>query len=162
MVDITDFRNAMSKLTSAVHVVTTDGTAGRHGFTASAVCSVTDSPPTLLVCMNSNSRSYENFVQNQILVVNTLTGHQENLSGVFSSKLSSEERFTHGEWTTLITGSPVLESALLNFDCEIEQIQTVGTHGIFICKIVAIRENDKDYHGLVYFDRTYFKIGEAM
>ena len=59
MVDVTDFRNAMSMLSAAVNVVTTDGPAGRHGFTASAVCSVTDTPPTLLVCMNTASRSYE-------------------------------------------------------------------------------------------------------
>ena len=47
MVKATDFKNAMSFLSSAVNVVTTMGDAGRHGFTASAVCSVTDTPPTL-------------------------------------------------------------------------------------------------------------------
>ena len=52
MIEATDFRDAMSLLTSAVSVVTTAGMADRHGFTASAVCSVTDTPPTLLVCMN--------------------------------------------------------------------------------------------------------------
>jgi hypothetical protein len=49
MVDTTGFRNAMALLGGAVSVITTDGPAGRFGFTASAVCSVTDSPPTLLV-----------------------------------------------------------------------------------------------------------------
>lgn len=45
MVDINGFRNAMALLGGAVSVITTDGPAGRFGFTASAVCSVTDSPP---------------------------------------------------------------------------------------------------------------------
>lgn len=49
MVDVTQFRNAMAMLGGAVSVITTDGPAGRFGFTASAVCSVTDAPPTLLV-----------------------------------------------------------------------------------------------------------------
>lgn len=40
-----DFRNAMAQLGSAITIITTDGPAGRFGFTASAVCSVTDSPP---------------------------------------------------------------------------------------------------------------------
>ena len=35
----------MARLGAAVNVVTTDGPAGRYGFTASAVCSVTDDPP---------------------------------------------------------------------------------------------------------------------
>ncbi len=46
------YRDAMARLGAAVSIVTTDGPAGRAGFTASAVCSVTDDPPTLLVCMN--------------------------------------------------------------------------------------------------------------
>lgn len=34
------FRNAMSNLAAAVNIISTDGPAGRAGFTASAVCSV--------------------------------------------------------------------------------------------------------------------------
>lgn len=38
------FRDAMVCLGAAVSVVTTDGPAGRLGMTATAVCSVSDSP----------------------------------------------------------------------------------------------------------------------
>ena len=41
------YREAMARLGAAVNVITTDGPGGRAGFTASAVCSVTDTPPTL-------------------------------------------------------------------------------------------------------------------
>ncbi len=40
------FRDAMACVGAAVNIITTDGPAGMAGFTASAVCSVTDSPPT--------------------------------------------------------------------------------------------------------------------
>jgi hypothetical protein len=53
-----DYRDAMACLGAAVNIVTTDGNAGRAGFTASAICSVTDDPPTLLVCMNRGSSAY--------------------------------------------------------------------------------------------------------
>ncbi|MPT25288.1 MAG: flavin reductase, partial [Starkeya sp.] len=46
------YREAMSRLVAAVHVITTHGAEGRAGFTATAVASVSDSPPTLLVCLN--------------------------------------------------------------------------------------------------------------
>ncbi|MFZ0024496.1 flavin reductase [Acinetobacter sp.] len=161
MVEATDFRNAMSLLTSAVNVVTTMGDSGRHGFTASAVCSVTDTPPTLLVCMNRSSRSYINFVENKVLCVNVLSTDQANLSNAFaSSKFSSEQRFEQGEWTELETGSPVLQDALVSFDCEIGQIQEVGTHTILICSIVAIQRNQED-QALVYFNRAYHQVGET-
>ncbi|ENW06223.1 hypothetical protein F933_01946 [Acinetobacter beijerinckii CIP 110307] len=160
MIESTDFKNAMSFLTSAVSVVTTTGLSGRYGFTASAVCSVTDSPPTLLVCMNKASSSHAHFVENQILTVNVLGAHHEHISKVFSSKLMPEERFKHGIWTELETGAPVLDDALVSFDCEIEQIQEVGTHTIFICPIVAIQRSQHD-QSLVYFNRAYHQVGQT-
>ena len=161
MIESTDFRNAMSLLTTAVNVITTEGEDGMHGFTASAVCSVTDTPPTLLVCMNQSSRSHTHFVDNKILSVNVLGAQHEKISNAFaSSKLSSEDRFKLGAWTTLETGSPILEDALVSFDCEIEQIQEVGTHSIFMCRVVAIKQSQQD-ESLVYFNRGYHQVGQV-
>lgn len=160
MIEATDFRNAMSQLTTAVNVVTTAGASGVHGFTASAVCSVTDTPPTLLVCMNQVSRSHAHFIENKILSVNVLGAQHKLISNAFASKLSSEERFKHGSWTTLETGAPVLADALVSFDCEIEQIQDVGTHSIFICRVVAIKQSQQN-ESLVYFNRAYHHVGEV-
>ena len=160
MIEATDFRNAMSLLTTAVNVITTRGATGVHGFTASAVCSVTDTPPTLLVCMNQSSRSHAHFIENKILSVNVLGAQHEQISNAFaSSKFSSEERFKLGSWTTLETGSPVLEDALVSFDCHIEQIQEVGTHSIFICRVVAIQQSQQE-ESLVYFNRAYHQVGQ--
>ena len=60
-VDQQTFRQGMSNLGAAVNVITTQGCAGMAGFTASAVCSVTDTPPTLLVCLNRSASVYETF-----------------------------------------------------------------------------------------------------
>ena len=160
MVEVTDFRNAMSLLTGAVNVITTTGASGRYGFTASSVCSVTDTPPTLLVCMNTASSSHAHFIENKILTVNVLGAHHQHISKAFSSKMTPEQRFACGTWTALETGAPVLEDALVSFDCQIEQIQAVGTHAIFICCIVAIQQSQHD-QGLVYFNRAYHHVGQA-
>ncbi|WP_312750585.1 flavin reductase [Psychrobacter sanguinis] len=159
MIEATNFRNAMSLLPTAVNVVTTEGLSGAHGFTASAVCSVTDTPPTLLVCMNTTSRSHGHFVENKILSVNVLGAQHEHISNTFASKLCSEQRFQQGTWTKLVTGSPVLEDALVSFDCEIEQVQEVGTHSVFMCRVVAIKQSEQD-ESLVYFNRTYHQVGQ--
>lgn len=158
MIEATDYRNAMSLLSGAVNVVTTAGTSGRHGFTASAVCSVTDTPPTLLVCINKASRSHAHFMENKIVSVNVLGAHQQPISAVFSSGMSSAERFKYGNWTELKTGAPVLEDALVSFDCAIEQFQEVGTHTILICRIVAMQHCEHG-QGLVYFKRGYHQVG---
>ena len=164
MIEATDFKNAMALLTTAVNVITTEGTSGSHGFTASAVCSVTDTPPTLLVCMNHSSRSHAHFIDNKILSVNVLGAQHEPLSNAFASTLSSEERFEQGSWSKLATGAPILEDALVSFDCEIEDIQQVGTHSIFICHVVAIKHSEQQGgadDSLVYFNRTYHQVGQV-
>ena len=141
--------------------MTTVGVSGAHGFTASAVCSVTDTPPTLLVCMNQASRSHAHFIDNKILTVNVLATEHEHISNAFaSSKFSSEQRFELGSWTELETGAPVLKDALVSFDCEIDQIQSVGTHSIFMCRVVAIQQSQQE-QGLVYFNRAYHHVGEV-
>ncbi|SPL70655.1 flavin reductase [Acinetobacter stercoris] len=161
MVETTDFRNGMSLLTGAVNVITTAGETGRFGFTASAVCSVTDDPPTLLVCMNRSSSSHAHFKENGILTVNVLGSQHQNVSQAFASKISMEERFDHGKWITLVTGSPVLQDALVSFDCKIRQMNDVGTHTIFYCEVEAIQMNQNDeLHGLIYFNRAYHHVGK--
>src|SRR4051794_41606670 len=51
------FRDAMSRLGAAVHVITTAGPGGKAGATATAGCSVSDAPPTLMMCLNRRSQT---------------------------------------------------------------------------------------------------------
>ncbi|WP_061798232.1 NADH-dependent FMN reductase RutF [Serratia ficaria] len=155
-----EFRDAMARLGSAVNIITTDGPAGRAGFTASAVCSVTDSPPTLLVCLNRAASVYAAFKQNQALCVNTLAAEHESLSNLFGGKTPMELRFSAARWSTLATGAPLLHGALASFDCRIEQIVSVGTHDILFCRVVALTCSE-DGHGLAYFDRRYHPLPRA-
>ncbi len=69
IVDQQTFRDAMSCMGAAVNIITTDGPAGRAGFTASAVRSVTDTPPTLLVCLNRGASVWPVFNENRTLCV---------------------------------------------------------------------------------------------
>ncbi len=163
MVNVTEFRNGMCLLTGAVNVITTSGATGRFGFTASAVCSVTDNPPTLLVCMNRSSSSHCHFKDNGILSVNVLGGHHQEVSRAFSSKISMEERFTHGDWGVLETGAPILGDALVSFDCRVQHMHDIGTHSIFFCEVEAIKmDDDAEHHGLIYFNRDYHQVGKLI
>ncbi|WP_022962155.1 NADH-dependent FMN reductase RutF [Halopseudomonas pelagia] len=155
------FRNAMSVLAAAVNVVTTDGPAGRAGFTATAVCSVSDEPPSLLVCLNRSASVYETFCANGHLCVNTLTADQQALSNLFGGKTSMTERFATADWSTECTGAPLLDDALINFDCRITNRVAVGSHDILICEIVSIRQRECG-DSLIYFQRSYCNAIQLM
>jgi flavin reductase len=93
-----------------------------------------------------------------------LGAQYEDISNAFASKLCSEERFKQGSWTELVTGAPVLEDALVSFDCEIDHIQDVGTHSVFMCRVVAIKQAEQQGRAdesLVYFNRAYHQVGQV-
>lgn len=149
-----DYRNAMSQLAGAVNIVTTDGPEGKAGFAATAVCSVSDNPPTLLVCLNRNSSAYRYVVSNGVVCINTLAADQENLSSLFGGKTPIDARFAAGEWTTRETGAPLLVGALASFDCRIRTIHDGGTHDILICDVMDTVINGGE-EALIYFKRAY-------
>jgi flavin reductase len=152
------FRDGMARLAAAVHVVTTDGPGGRGGFTASAVCSVTDDPPTLLVCVNLHSRQNDLIRANGVLCVNTLAAGQSALAGLFSAReLSIEERYAAGTWTLMTSGAPALEGAVASFDCRVVERLERGSHAVLFCEVQAVRLRP-EAELLVYADRGYHKI----
>lgn len=163
LVDQAAYRDAMARLGAAVSVITTAGSAGRNGFTASAVCSVTDDPPTLLVCMRRDSTLNEVFKANGVLCVNTLSARQEALSPLFAGQVggSMEGRFDAAAWTALATGSPVLVDAVVSFDCRIAQVTEVGTHSVFFCGVEAIQAG-VEREALIYFGRSYHQVPPAV
>ncbi len=158
-VDKQTFREAMARLGAAVNVITTDGPGGRAGFTASAVCSVTDTPPTLLVCANRANDSYPAMRANGVLCVNTLTAGHEEISAVFAgmTAYTEDRRFEVGAWDVLVTAAPVLQGAAVAFDCRIDQIVEVGTHDVFFCVVDAVRIGSVS-EVLIYYGRGYHRL----
>lgn len=157
-----EFRNAMARLSAAVNIVTTDGPFGRAGFTASAVCSVTDAPPTLLVCVNRATSVHNAVSRNGVLCVNTLAASDKHLSRIFGAKVPMLERFAATSWSTLRTGAPVLNGAIASFDCNVVRIQEVGTHDVLYCEIAAIAQDGSDEAALLYYNRHYHEVGKVV
>ena len=148
------FKDGMAGLAGAVNIVTTVDQGEKVGFTATAVCSVSDSPATLLVCLNRNASVYERFKNASTLAINTLAKGQDGLSNAFGGKAPMTERFDCGEWQSLQTGSPILADAAVSFDCQIIHRQSVATHDVFFCEVIDIQHR-KDAGALLYFQRGY-------
>ena len=153
-----EFRDAMARLGAAVNIITTDGSAGQGGITATAVCSVTDDPPTLLVCLNRTSPRSALFLANRVLCVNTLSASQQGISNAFSApsdKADMASRFATGSWTRLATGAPALEGAAASFDCRITEVMEQGTHSVVFAEVEAVRFADMAAGCLMYYARGY-------
>jgi len=153
------FREAMSRLGAAVHVITTDGPGGRAGTTATAVCSVSDAPPTLLVCLNRRSHTNSAALQNGVFCVNTLRDSGAEIADLFAGRtgIRGAERFATGEWAPLATGSPALASAVVAFDCRVIEVRSVGSHNVVVGAVEMVRLGANG-PVLVYHERAYKRI----
>jgi flavin reductase len=151
------FRDAMAKMGAAVNIITTNGPAGRAGFAATAVCSVTDSPATLLVCLNRSASVFDAVIRNGVICVNVLSSGHEVLSGLFGGKTPVDERFAAARWTTGKTGAPILDNALVSFDCRITDSCDIGTHRVLYCAVEGIHDSEGS-EALMYYRRAYHRI----
>ncbi len=159
MVDRSQYRDAMAGLAAAVNIVTSNGAAGLAGCTVSAACSVTDEPPTLLVCINRSSANNEIIRKNGNLCVNVLSADQRDVAMQFATKgLSVSERLACAKWSVLETGAPVLDGAVCAIDCQIDSASEVGTHTVFYCGVAAVRYR-AGCDGLIYFGRDFHRVG---
>jgi flavin reductase (DIM6/NTAB) family NADH-FMN oxidoreductase RutF len=155
--DSQTFRNGMRRLAAGVCLITTEDDAGqRTGMTATAVCSVSAEPPMLLCCINRQTSSYPAILRAGIFGMNVLAIDDRPLADQFARPaVSAEEKYALGLWLRLTTGAPILESALVGFDCRVASSVEVGTHGIIFGEIVDMQMRPVTAKPLLYGHGAY-------
>jgi flavin reductase (DIM6/NTAB) family NADH-FMN oxidoreductase RutF len=68
-----------------------------------------------------------------------------------------ENRFATGMWSILKTGAPVLQAAVVAFDCRAVEIRRMGTHNVIFGAVVDMRLNSAT-PALVYHNRAYKRV----
>jgi cob(II)yrinic acid a,c-diamide reductase len=146
----------MARFAGAVHIAATDGKAGRRGVTVIATCSVSDHPPTILVCLNRENAANDVFRDNGCFTLNTLTDAQQPLANAFSglTGLSQDARFAEAEWDTIVTGVPALVDAAAVFDCDLVDAKDLATHRVLFGRVRGVRIGDS-VNPLIYYNRAY-------
>lgn len=155
-VDRESFKRGMRRFASGVCVVTTLARDGaRLGLTATAMCSVSADPPTLLVSLNRATGTCTAIRAAGHFAVNLLSSEDRETSHRFGSPIPPEDRFSAGRWDTAATGSPVLASAVAVFDCRLSQVVDVATHCILVGDIQAVRSRELHVKPLLYLQGAY-------
>lgn len=151
-----EFRDALACAATAVTVLATGGAAGMGGVTCSAVCPVCDTPPTILFCVNRSSTANSLIKENGLVSVNWLNSGQKDVSQLFAGvgKVPMQERFDNERWQTSTLGVPHCTDALVTLDCRISSVTEVGTHSVFLARVLGSMRADRA-DPLVYCQRAY-------
>jgi flavin reductase (DIM6/NTAB) family NADH-FMN oxidoreductase RutF len=156
-----DFRAGMRRLAAGVCLITTAAdsdsaaTGDWGGMTATAVCSVSADPPTLLCCINRTAATYAAIRANGRFGVNVLSVLDQHLADHFASRRTPVEKFAEGLWTCAPDGAPLLESAMAAFDCRVAQAAELGTRGVVFGEIHTVRVRKSDTKPLLYAHGAY-------
>ncbi|MFD2249685.1 flavin reductase [Pseudochelatococcus lubricantis] len=154
-VDAGRFKLGMRRLAAGVSIIATTLEEVRYGLVATAVNSVSADPPTLLVCVSQTASAHDFISRAGRFSVNVLHADDRELAENFSRPEFRTRRFSFGEWSTATTGAPVLDSALVAFDCLIAQEARVASHTVFFGQVVDVRLSDGPIDPLLFWNSSY-------
>jgi flavin reductase (DIM6/NTAB) family NADH-FMN oxidoreductase RutF len=156
---VDDFRSAMRQLAATVCVVTAGQGDARRGLTATAVCSLSMTPPSMLVCVNRLGAAHRAISASGAFCVNILAADQHDVARRFAGQTgdAGENKFAAGGWSTLATEAPALEGALVNLDCSLSSDVETESHSIFVGRVMQVRFGAAKTP-LLHYDRNFFSL----
>ena len=153
-VPVAEYRTLMAGFPTGVAVVTTMAGGAPRGMTCSSLCSVTLTPPTLLVCLRSASPTLAAVLDRTGFAVNLLDGRAAPTAQLFASGVP--DKFDRVDWwLDQGWGGPRLPGAAhAAANCRVVRTELVGDH------VVVFGEVDELWLGgsgdpLLYGRRRY-------
>jgi flavin reductase (DIM6/NTAB) family NADH-FMN oxidoreductase RutF len=150
--NIAELKDAMSRFTTGVTVVTTQHEGADFGMTCNSFNTVSLDPPMVMWCIRKSSQSHDAFTAGTGYVVNVLAASQASLAMKFTQG-SHADRFNGVACETTESGKQRLLGAVAWFDCTLEQTVSAGDHDILIGRVQAVGTHDAS--GLVYARRQF-------
>lgn len=155
-VDDSTFLSIMGAFPTGVTVVTTLDEQGRPcGLTCSAACSLSKTPPLLLVCVHNHSSVLKAILHGRQFMVNFLRDKRESTSSLFASQ--QEDRFTSVNWRPSRRGGlPLLPLDTIAYaECSVVGAIEAGDHTVLIGAIVDGQAQEDVPGPLMYWSRQY-------
>jgi flavin reductase (DIM6/NTAB) family NADH-FMN oxidoreductase RutF len=158
-VDQTEFRQALSHFASGVTIITTQHQGQLHGTTVSAFCSLSLTPPLILVSIDRKATIHDLLGESEVFGVNILAEHAETLSQHFARRVP--DKFANVPYHLGELGVPLLEDALARLECRVATRYPGGDHSIFIGEVIAASVQPHA-QPLLYYRSRYSRIHEHV
>ncbi|HEU5129793.1 MAG TPA: flavin reductase family protein [Glycomyces sp.] len=158
-----DFRAAFRRHASTVAVVSyRDGEDRACGMTVSSAVSLSSTPPSLLVSLHRQARTFDHVVERGVFGVNLLRLGQRAIAEHCSRP--GADKLLRPEWVVGETDSraPVLAGSMAHLDCTLEQWHPQFTHALLIGVIERAVLGDPDASPLMYFGGDYNRVASEV
>ena len=153
-----NLRRLMGFWATGVSVITAQGDEGPAGATANALSSLSLEPPLALVCFDLSSRTLAAVRESERFCINMLSAGQEDVSRLFATKKSQEEKFAEIDHH-LVQGVPVIDNSLAYLVCGLDSELRRGDHVIAIGQVLESGV-DEDASPLLFYRAEYLRLPE--
>jgi len=137
MFDTAQFKDAMSRFTTGVSIVSGIDDGEPVGFTCQSFVSLSIEPPMVAVAPARTSTSWPRIARSGSFCVNVLGENQEELCRGFA--VSGGPKFDGVDWHPAPgTGSPVIEGSLAWVDCRVELVHDAGDHELILGRVLDL------------------------
>ncbi len=130
---------AVQKLCYGVYIISSKKNGDINGQIANTAFQITSEPPTIAVSINKQNLTHDYITASKVFTISILSKDAPmTLIGAFGFKSGRDvEKFKDVQYRTGITGAPVvLQDTIGYMECEVLSTTDVGTHSIFIGKVV--------------------------
>lgn len=152
-VDARAFKQGMRAIGSGVTILASEHPKhGCCGLTATAVCSYSAEPPTLLACVNKSSSFADCLADEALFSVNLPAADQEHVAKTFGgmNRAKGQHRFSAGSWLRSEAGVPRLFGARAVFECRAIEVIPRASHLIVIGLITDVKLDRENRDPLFY------------
>jgi len=148
--------SALRRLPSGVNVITAGRAPNRSGYTGTAFFSLSFEPQRVIISVNRNSSAFPVIRDAEAFAVNLLSTDQQDIAERFAGKhgAKGEERYAGAVWRTGELGVSLLDGAVTNIECRIEEIIERHSHALIIGEVFSVAV-DQTREALVYHDSRY-------
>ena len=133
-----DFRATLARFATGVTVVTTTLERAYFGLTVNAFCSISLTPPLIMVSLDLASQTYPIIRQSGVFAVNILALEQEPLALRFASKDLHVKTFEDIPLHLGETGAPLFQESLARIECRMAREYPGGDHAMMLGEVVHV------------------------
>ncbi len=131
-----NFRLAMRRLAATVTVLTVVRDGKPLGMAATAVCSLSFDPPSILACINKSASLHEALTGAEHFGVNVLTVEQAAIANRFADPQFRETRFEGFDWQLHNGEVPIIAGSQASLVCVRKGPLEHGSHSILVGEVI--------------------------
>ena len=132
-------RKVLQNAPATVLLVTARHGSDVNGLTVTSFCSVSMDPPSILVCVNRDSRTHKLISESRRFCASFLSREQEQAAMSFASSGTAEEKIDGcGALLGEMDGLPSIEASIACLACDVTQSIESGSHTIFVGEVKQV------------------------